>query len=147
MSEEIDLFTQQNLDECAFLFIEVFNSKPWNESWTFETAKSLLSQIINTPGFTGLILRKQGEILGFVIGCCEQRDKDKIFYLKEICVISNKQRQGIGTKLIQHLMNKLKEAGVNSVYLLTMKDEYVAEFYLKNGFQVSPRMIMMIKRL
>ena len=62
-------------------------------------------------------------------------------------VSSDKQRQGIGTKLIQHLMNKLKEAGVNLIYLLTMKDEYVKEFYLKNGFQVSPQIIMMIKSL
>lgn len=103
MSEEIYLFTQQHLDECTFLFVEVFNNQPWNESWTFETAKSLLSQIINTPGFIGLTLQKQGKILGFVIGCCEQRDKSKNFYLKEICVSSNKQRQGIGTKLIQRL--------------------------------------------
>ena len=147
MSEDIFLFTQKHLDECASLFIEVFNNQPWNESWTFETAQSLLSQILNTPGFIGLILRKQGKILGFVIGCCEQRDKSKNFYLKEICVSSNEQRRGIGSELIRHLMNQLKETGVNSVYLLTMKDEYIKEFYLKNGFQVSQRMIMMIKHL
>ena len=147
MSEEIYFFTQKKLDECALLFVEVFNNKPWNESWTFETAKLLLSQILNTPGFIGLILQKQGIILGFVIGCCEQRDKSKNFYLKEICVCSNKQRQGIGTKLIQHLMYRLNEIGVNLIYLLTMKDEYAEEFYSKNGFQASQRMIMMTKHL
>ena len=147
MLEEINLFTEKNLDECTFLFVEVFNKKPWNESWTFETAKSLLSQILNTPGFIGFILQKQGIILGFVVGYWEQRDKSKNFYLKEICVSSNKQRQGIGTKLIEHLVYRLNEIDVNLIYLLTMKDEYAEVFYSKKGFLASHRMIMMTKHL
>ena len=65
-------------------------------------------------------MQKQGKIIGFVIGCCEQRDEDKIFFIKEICVISNKQRQGMGTKLIQNLLSRLDEIGVNLIYLLLM---------------------------
>ncbi|NJR18185.1 MAG: GNAT family N-acetyltransferase [Calothrix sp. CSU_2_0] len=147
MSEEIQIFTQQHLDECASLFIEVFNSEPWKESWDFEKAKFLLSQILNTPNCVGLILQQQNIILGFVIGYCEQRDKGKNFFLKEMCVRSNQQRQGIGTKLIQNLIYQLNQAGVNLIYLLTMKDEYTEEFYSKNSFQSSSRMIIMTKNL
>jgi aminoglycoside 6'-N-acetyltransferase I len=147
MSEEIQIFTEQHLNECAFLLIEVFNSEPWNENWNFEKAKLLLSQILNTPGCLGLVLQQQNIILGFVIGYCEQRDKGKNFFLKEMCVRSNQQRQGIGTKLIQKLTYRLNQAGVNFIYLLTMKDEYTEEFYLKNGFQSSLRMIIMTKNL
>jgi aminoglycoside 6'-N-acetyltransferase I len=145
MSEEIQIFTEQHLDECASLFLEVFNSEPWNESWNFEKANLLLSQILNTPGSLGLVLQQQNIILGFVIGYCEQRDKGKNFFLKEMCVRSNQQRQGIGTKLIQKLIYTLNQAGVNLIYLLTMKDEYTEEFYSKNGFQRSLRMIIMTK--
>jgi aminoglycoside 6'-N-acetyltransferase I len=147
MSEEIQIFTQQHLDECASLFLEVFNSEPWNESWNFEKAKLLLSQILNTPNCVGLVLQQKNIILGFVIGYCEQRDKGKNFFLKEMCVRSNQQRQGIGTKLIQYLTSQLNQVGVNLIYLLTMKDEYTEEFYLKNGFQSSFRMIVMTKNL
>ena len=147
MSEEIHDLTQKHLDECARLFVEVFNSEPWNDNWTFETAKLLLLQILNTPGCLGLILQQESIIVGFVIGCCEQRDKGERFYLKEICVRSHQQRQGIGTKLIQHLIYKLNEVGIHLIYLLTLKNEYTETFYFKNGFQSSPRMIMMTKQI
>jgi aminoglycoside 6'-N-acetyltransferase I len=147
MSEEIQIFTQQHLDECASLFIEVFNREPWNETWNFENAKLLLSQIFNTPNCVGLVLQQQNIILGFVIGYCEQRDKGKNFFIKEMCVRSNQQRQGIGTKLIQKLIYRLNQAGVNLIYLLTMKDEYTEEFYSKNDFQRNHHMIIMTKGL
>ncbi len=147
MSEEIQFFTQQHLDESASLFLEVFNGEPWKESWNFEKAKLLLSQILNTPDCLGLVLQQQSVILGFVIGYCEQRDKGKNFFLKEMCVRSNQQRQAVGTKLIQNLISQLNQAGVNLIYLLTMKDEYTEKFYLKNGFKSSFRMIIMTKSL
>ena len=39
--------TPQDIKELAQLFIETFNSSPWNEQWTTETAEKRLSQMIH----------------------------------------------------------------------------------------------------
>ncbi|MEH2086365.1 GNAT family N-acetyltransferase [Nostoc sp.] len=145
MSEEIQTFTTEYLDKCAHLYVEVFNGKPWNEQWTFETARTRLFEIINTPGFVGFVF-KQDELLGFVAGYCKQGQKSKSFYLEEICVQPYKQHQGIGTKLLNQLMDTLTVMKVTGVYLLTKKDGQAEAFYTKHGYQRSQQMIFMAKR-
>lgn len=146
MLEEILAFTTEHLDACAHLFVEVVNGEPWNEHWTRETARMRLFETLNTPGFVGFVWR-QNQLLGFVVGYCEQWDDGKHFYLKEICVRPDKQRQGIGTMLLSQLTNTLATMNVSLVYLLTMKEGQTEAFYMKNGYQRSPRMILMSQRL
>ncbi len=145
MSEEIQTFTTEYLDKCAHLYVEVFNSEPCNERWTFETARTKLFEILNTPGFVGFVF-KQDELLGFVAGYCKQGPISKSFYLEEICVRSHKQRQGIGTKLLNQLRDTLTTMEVTGVYLLTNKDGQAEAFYSKHGYQRSQHLIFMAKR-
>ncbi len=145
MSEEIQAFTTEYLDRCAYLYVEVFNREPWNEQWSFNTARTRLFEIINTPGFVGFVF-KQDELLGFLAGYCKQGQKGKSFYLEEICVRPHQQRQGIGTKLLNKLMDTLTCIEVNRVYLLTNKDGQAEAFYKKHGYQRNQQMIFMTKQ-
>lgn len=133
MREEIRTFKLDYLDECASLWVSICNSEPFNEQWSLETARKRLSETINTPGFVGFALFGN-ELLGYAVGYCEQWDAGRIFYLKDIVVKTDMQRQGIGTKLIRHLERTLTEMNVKHVYLLA---EPTAEgFYAQNGYQV-----------
>ncbi|MBD2614598.1 MAG: GNAT family N-acetyltransferase [Nostoc sp. ZfuVER08] len=145
MSEEIQSFSIEYLEPCAYLYVEVFNSKPWNEQWSFNTARTRLFEITNTPGFVGFIF-KQDELLGFLAGYCKQGQKSKSFYLEEICVRPDNQRQKIGTKLLDKLMQTLTSIEVKSVYLLTNKDGQAEAFYTKHGYQRKQEMIFMTKK-
>ncbi|WP_445637147.1 N-acetyltransferase domain-containing protein [Nostoc sp. DSM 114161] len=145
MSEQIQAFSTEYLDRCAYLYVEVFNSEPWNEEWSFNTARTRLFEIINTPGFVGFVF-EQDELLGFLAGYCKQGQKSKSFYLEEICVRLDKQRQGIGTKLLNKLMDTLIYIEVNRVYLLTNKDGQAETFYTKHGYQRNQQMIFMRKQ-
>jgi len=89
---------------------------------------------------------QQDELLGFVAGYCEQMQKGKGFYLKEICTRSDRQRQGIGTKLLNQLMNTLTAIDVTAIYLITTRDGQAEAFYTKSGYQRSQRLIVMSKR-
>ncbi|MEW5323804.1 hypothetical protein V2J23_17295 [Geobacillus thermoleovorans] len=53
MAETVVPITTDNLEQCIELYIKVFNSEPWNESWTYETAKERLTDLLHTPKFTG----------------------------------------------------------------------------------------------
>ncbi|MBN1649137.1 MAG: hypothetical protein JW874_13960 [Spirochaetales bacterium] len=52
---EINLkkISPEDIDGCVELFINVFNSAPWNDQWTKDKAKVLFEDFINTPGFIG----------------------------------------------------------------------------------------------
>lgn len=147
MLEEILPLTKEHLGTCANLLVQVFNTEPWNESWTYATARTLLSEIFNTPGFIGLVLLCDREIVGFIVGYCEQSCNNRRFFLREICVQSDKQRQGIGKKLLRQLVKTLSTMNVSLIYLLTMKDEGLKNFYTKSGFHQSPYMMLMLQEL
>ena len=145
MSEEIIAFTSEHLDACANLLVEVFSNEPWNESWSFDNARILLSEIFNTPGFVGLVLLCDDNLVGFVVGYSEQSCNSRRFFLREICVQSDRQQQGIGKKLLHQLVETLSTMNVSLIYLLTMKDGELKKFYTKNGFHQSPHMILMLQ--
>ncbi len=53
MTERIEPLEERHLDECAHLLVSTFNAEPWNENWTFDTAKKTLDQTLEAPGFMG----------------------------------------------------------------------------------------------
>lgn len=145
MSEEIVAFSSEHLDACANLLVQVFRNEPWKECWTFDNARILLWEIFNTPGFVGLVLLCDRDLVGFVVGYCEQSCNSRRFFLREICVQSDRQRQGLGKKLLHQLVETLSAMNVSLIYLLTMKDGELKNFYTKNGFRQSPHMILMLQ--
>lgn len=48
--------TIDHLDELASLYVETFNSEPWNDKWTISTATKRLHQMINTEFIMILLL-------------------------------------------------------------------------------------------
>lgn len=136
-----------NLSAVVTLYCEVFNASPWNDHWTKETASRRLTEAIQTPGSLGLLLWHEGQLVGGLVGYQEQWFDGSHFFLKEMFVAPNRQRQGLGTQLIHHLRRILTTQGVGRIYLLTARGSAAADFYAKHGFFVSPRMDMMSCRL
>ena len=132
-----------DLASCAEIFVEVFNSAPWDEDWAVSSALPHLTEIAGTPGFAGLKVISEGQMVGFVMGHVESYDTGGDFCLQEMCLRPTLQRQGIGTALLDQLKRHLIEAGARKLYLLTSRDGPAARFYEKNGFYTSDKMIMM----
>ncbi len=55
MTRRIERFEAKHLDECARLAVATFNAEPWNDEWTFDTAKRELAWTMGLPGFAGLV--------------------------------------------------------------------------------------------
>jgi hypothetical protein len=55
VSERIEAFKEDHLGECARLAVATFNTEPWNDAWTFDTAKRELAWTMRVPGFAGLV--------------------------------------------------------------------------------------------
>ena len=140
---QIQPIEQWQVAHCTELFLTVFNSPPWNEAWRTAAATKRLTDLFNTPGFYGVIAVEDRDAVGFAMGHVEQWDRGQHFYLKEMCVVPQGQRSGIGTALMETLCRELVARQVAKIYLLTARGSAAESFYKKRGFYVSQKMVMM----
>lgn len=139
---------EKDIMECAKVFAAVFGDAPWNEEWHVADARARLKEIYRTPGFHGILVASDDEILGFAMGHAEQwRHGKKHFYLQEVCVLPGYQRRGLGSGLVYELCRDLMALDVEAIYLLTAREGPAQAFYKKLGFDVNPKMVMMGKYL
>lgn len=131
------------IHECALLYVETFNSEPWNDEWDFDNAYHRLKDIYNTPGFYGLVAVEDGNIIAAVFGCTEYWYKGKTYDLKEMFVKNGMRGTGVGSKLLGTLHTCLCEKGVNDVHLFTAEGDLTEKFYSKNGYERIDGMVMM----
>ena len=84
-----------------------------------------------------LIAEADEEIVGFVIGCSEPR---RLGHIITIDVIPHKQRQRIGSRLLNEIERWLWDQGTEAIYLETPVDDTGAQaFYEKHGYFVLER--------
>lgn len=132
---------------CINLMLNVFNNEPWNDNWTYEGAEKYLLDYINTPGFKGFIAEEDNKTKGFLFGFRKRWWQGDEFYINEMCVEISEQRNGIGTKLIKYLEDKLAAEGIENITLLTDRGIPAEHFYKKNGFNEIERIIFLHKNI
>ena len=144
--EIVDL-NDSYLGECADLFVETFNSEPWNDRWDYGSALARLKDIFNTPGFFGLILLDDGIIVAAALGNLEHFYTGSIYNLKEMFVKQQLRGRKLGSLLLRNINDQLTSKGTKSIWLSTTKGDMTEKFYLKNGFSEVNEMITMSKNL
>ncbi|RUT30505.1 N-acetyltransferase [Paenibacillus zeisoli] len=147
MTERILPFTSDRLGHCTELYVQVFNSEPWKETWTRPTAEERLTDLLNTPKSFGFVLYDHDQLIGFIAGNSKKSYAGLTFYLAELCINNQIQGKGYGSKLLLHLENELRKIGVQSIYLLTANGGLAETFYLKNGYKINENRIVMNKQL
>lgn len=134
------------VEDIVNIFVKTFNEAPWNEQWTKKTAYNRLYPLIEHGGF-GLVCYYQKNICGFILGVEEQDYNGMAFTIREFCIDTSLQGKNIGTSLYQELEKCLKEKGIVSINLLTLKGQLPVKFYQKQGFEESTKITYMYKEL
>lgn len=147
MAERIVPMTIVEIEECIELYINVFNREPWNESWTYSTAKERLTDFIHTPKHLGFLLYENDDLIGFIAGNGKKTDVGLTFYLGELCITHQVQGKGYGSKLLLHLEKELMKKGIFSLYLLTAQGGLAEAFYQKNGYTLREDRMVLQKKL
>ena len=142
--EEISLC---HLTKLAESYVETFNSQPWNDQWTLDTAAKRLRQMVSTEDSYGICAYQDGELCAAAIGCMEQFYDGVLFNLREFWVRNGKRGQGIGTQVCGELERRLIGKGVARMILFTAKGDDTEHFYHKQHFQSNPDMVFMEKTL
>ena len=143
MKIEIEDMILANLSEYTELFVSVFNSEPWNDSWTKETAQIRIENMMKTNTFVGKAIFCDDDLKGIIWGQKEQYYNGVHFQIQEFCVKTSEQRKGYGKTLLRALKASLSEAGISNIYLITSKGEQTEGYYSKRGFTTSEYMILM----
>lgn len=143
----IRLFENHDFDACVNTFVDVFNQEPWIDCWIYESARSYLSDFRNTPGFIGVVAADGNEITGFIFGNSKQWWSGTEFFINVMCVLNDRQNNGIGTQLMNYLFKELKLNRINTVTLLTDRGIPAEMFYKKNGFTEVLRLVFLSKHI
>ena len=141
------LINLDDLAEITNLFVKVFNNKPWNDSWTFDTAEKRLASMINSSDFSGMVKHENGRAIGMIMGQKEQFYDGVHFQIVEFCVDTDEHNKGYGTQLLSDFLKHLNSFGIIKVYLMTMRGVAAEGFYLKNSFEAIEDFIIMAKGL
>lgn len=136
---------ESDLDSCVDLFVCTFAQPPWNETWEPAIVRARLDQIFRTPMSFGVV-SWDTRLMGFALGVSEPWHEGSHFFLKEMCIRAEDQRQGHGTRLLDHLSSQLQAGDTTRIYLLTARGDMSEAFYTHAGFYTSPRMILMARR-
>ena len=143
MNVEVIDMNSAHLIEYAGLFVSVFNSEPWNDSWRKETAAIRIENMMKTNTFIGKAIYCQNDLKGLIWGQKEQYYNGIHFQIQEFCVKNTEQNKGYGKALLQALKEELSRTGVTNTYLITSKGEKTEGYYAKRGFITSDYMVLM----
>jgi aminoglycoside 6'-N-acetyltransferase I len=126
------------------IFKECFAAPPWNEAWSDEAAVRRLSQFMGTDTCRGVVAFERGRPVGFALGQIEGWVDGNLFLVQEMCVVSDRQRSGLGGQLLERLRRDVETRDhVSGTYLLTDAGSAAEAFYLAQGFQRSGRKVVL----
>lgn len=141
---QIHLYQNGYLDFCLELFLRVFSGPPWNDRWSsISHAKGYLEDIINAPGFIGIVGFEKGALIGMLFGNIRKWYSGDEFWINEFCIENKFQRNGLGTIMVSFLKNELFQKNIFRITLLTGRETPAAAFYEKNGFRYNQKMTLM----
>jgi len=135
--------TENIVSKCSVLSVDVYNSDPWNDNWTETKAYERLLHYFNTPSFIGFAAFMDKNIIGCLLGNVEPFFSGDYFYLKEMFIAKEFQRNGIGSKLINQLKDELLKSKISEIMLFTSSTLFPYQFYKRNGFTVIKSMCLM----
>lgn len=147
---EFDLspLSESNLDQAALVFSAAFKGPPWNENWSIPASTQRLREVIQTPGFVGVVLtnRSDGKVVALGAGFFETWFNGRNFQIKELCVDPSLHGQGLGHRVLNEVMEQAFRQGAIKIHLYTVPRSPAEELYLNNGFTANDEVAMELLR-
>ncbi|WP_026512203.1 GNAT family N-acetyltransferase [Butyrivibrio sp. LC3010] len=126
------------------LYITYYNENE-DGCWTETTAGKRIHQVLSMEDSYGLVLEKDDQVIGFVMGFFKQYDDIVGYTLEEIVIAKDFQNQGLGSFLLNELEQRAKEKGASCVELQAVNDEMHEKYYGKAGYYTAANFVMKAK--
>lgn len=125
----------KNILQVVPLYIEVFNSAPWNDGWSVEATTERMTSFAKYPEFFGLKIVIDDVAIGFALGWAERWVNAWQFHLYEMCVSPKLQGKGYGRLLLSELEKQTKQRGQTAIFLQTGAQIPAHKFYQACGYR------------
>ena len=126
--------TQRDIPNCAAILCAVYNNELWQCRWTKDTASAYLTDYIGAAKFVGFALEENGELVGALFAHEKIWWNNSELYIDEMFILPERQRSGLGGRLIAAAEGYVKANGLAGLTLCTNKYAPAPNFYRKNGF-------------
>lgn len=139
----IRAYEKEDLVQCAAIFVKAFSAEKWGCVWTQERAEAYIRDYAERKKFVGFVYEEDGVISGAILGSVNVSWNNDEIHVDELIVAPERQRQGIGQKLLDAMKEYSKSNGLAGIVLYTNEEAPAKKFYDKNGFQLSQGTICM----
>ena len=140
-------YSPEMFDACRKLFIEVFNSEPWNDCWTQESAGARLQEFVDNRRFFGFTLWEGETLVGAVFCHGSTYCKGGEVFIDELFVSPACQRKGVGKALMEAVEVYARREGYTIITLLTNREYPSFGFFKGFGCRESEFMVWMFKKI
>jgi len=127
---------ESDLPRMAELYREAFAGRPWNDDWSDANQLSEYMKDISKAYHAlnyGLLM--DGKLVGMSVGKISHWWEGTNYNIEELCISPSYQGQGIGSRFLALIEQRVREMGLAGIFLQTDHDKPSYRFYHKNGFQ------------
>ncbi len=144
----ISKLSEEYLETCVDLFIEVFTKEPWNDVYeSREQVVAFFRSHMDNNYFIGYVLAEGDNVVALSLGMKKPWLKGMEYYIDQFCVRPDLQHKGIGTHFLTLIEHEIRREGMNTLILNTEQDFPSERFYLKNGFQFIESLNTLTKKI
>lgn len=143
----IRMMENEDIDSCVKIYKKAYAAEPWCEQHTSQEIKDYLLRFISSDQMDGYMLCDGEKIIGIALGIRIASIGSDYMRIEDFCVDIAHQGQGIGSLFIKKIGELIKNKGMDSILLGTVKDYPSHKFYVKNGFQEIDSSILLFKEL
>ena len=122
---------QQHLPGLAQAMMAAYAEAPWKENWTEERAALRIRAILSNYQSAGMAAVMEGKVIGGVLGYVDPYAEEDFFFVSELFVMPEYQKNGYGKGLLLALEKELGAAGVHVTQLISIDDNL--GFYHASG--------------
>ena len=131
----IKKFITDDFQKCCEVFVQTYNQPPWNDRFTFETARIFLQELLDNKRFTGFTLWENNLLIGFAFCHIRYNWRGDSLTIDILCIAPEYQRKGYGKILMGAVEELAKETSCNVVTLSTSISAPAFNFYEKLGYK------------
>lgn len=141
-------YNDSMLDLCVDIFYNIYTGEDFGYSFlTKDNIREYFKDITSKADFEGFVFLQNKKILAMCFGVSKISFGNKLYDINEICVKSDYQGNGFGTRFLESIEIYLKKTGFKSISLNTRRDVVAYEFYKKNKYKEKENVVSMIKML
>lgn len=139
--------TENDIENCAKVYVQTYNQAPWNYQWELKDALNYLAEYRSSPQFKGFVLYDHDVFAGAIFAHTKTWWTGSQLYIDELFIAPNSQKKGYGKALMSYAGQYAMENGLGTITLMTHKFMPSMKFYEGLDFVHAQPFVILFKQM